>query len=81
MVAVSIEPRTATVGAQWCSFVAAFLLDKEVAVKDFRFPEMQLIFTSVGKFKPEEKDKVQKTPYITDKYLKMVDELSSIYLK
>ena len=29
-------------------------------------------FTSVGKFKPEEKEKVQKTPYITDKYLKMV---------
>ncbi len=33
---------------------------------------LAVFFTSVGKFKPEERDKVQKTPYITDKYLKMV---------
>jgi len=29
-------------------------------------------FTSVGRFKAEERDKVLKVPYITDKYLKMV---------
>lgn len=29
-------------------------------------------FTKVGKFQPEERDKVTKMPYITDKYLKLV---------
>jgi ABC-type nitrate/sulfonate/bicarbonate transport system substrate-binding protein len=29
-------------------------------------------FTAVGKFKPEERDKVINMPYVTDKYLKMV---------
>jgi ABC-type nitrate/sulfonate/bicarbonate transport system substrate-binding protein len=38
----------------------------ETAIADF--------FTEQGKFKPAEKEKVLKTPYITDKYLKMVKQ-------
>jgi len=31
-------------------------------------------FTTLGRFKPEERDKALKTPYITDKFLKMVKQ-------
>lgn len=31
-------------------------------------------FTEQGRFKPEDKEKVLKTPYITDKFLKMVKQ-------
>ncbi len=31
-------------------------------------------FTAMGRFKPEERDKALKTPYITDKFLKMVKQ-------
>lgn len=31
-------------------------------------------FTTLGRFKPEERDKALKTPYVTDKFLKMVKQ-------